>query len=240
MTLSIQPILTNLHFQFKKVASLENKSNFERYFKGVVKFYGLKSLQVKQILKIIWPEIKKLTIEQRIELVFDLFQSKYFEDKSCAIQVLNKSLKQLSLSTISDLEKIIDQYVYDWATCDMLSGQVVRYLIESNLEVLKKIIGWKDARCLWRQRAVAVSFVPIARHGRYNQEIITVCQKIIQNPERFVQLGAGWVLRELSLADLDLVINFIKKNYQFFSREGLRYAIEKMEPGVRKKILDSR
>jgi hypothetical protein len=36
---------------------------------------------------------------------------------------------------------------------------------------------------------------------------------------------------------LDLVVNFIKKYYESFSREGLRYAIEKMAPELRKTLL---
>lgn len=49
----------------------------------------------------------------------------------------------------------------------------------------------------------------------------------------FVQLGTGWVLRELSLSDKNRVVEFIKENYDFFSREGLRYALEKMDEKTR-------
>lgn len=55
--------------------------------------------------------------------------------------------------------------------------------------------------------------------------------------ERFVQLGVGWVLRELSLADLKLVTKFIEKNKRHFSREGLRYATEKMSKRDKESIL---
>jgi hypothetical protein len=53
----------------------------------------------------------------------------------------------------------------------------------------------------------------------------------------FVQLGTGWVLRELSRADLEGVIEFIKEHYEKFSREGLRYAIEKMDSKTRTILL---
>jgi hypothetical protein len=45
-------------------------------------------------------------------------------------------------------------------------------------------------------------------------------------------------LRELSLHDLKLVVDFIKKNYRHFSREGLRYAIEKMDNKLKKQLMD--
>ena len=44
-------------------------------------------------------------------------------------------------------------------------------------------------------------------------------------------------MRELSVADEDVVIDFIRENYRQFSREGLRYAIEKMDEGLRKELL---
>jgi len=64
---------------------------------------------------------------------------------------------------------------------------------------------------------------------------VTEC---IKNNERFVQLGAGWVLREMSLSDLDRVVAFIKDNYDKFSREGLRYAVEKMPQLLKKELMD--
>jgi len=79
--------------------------------------------------------------------------------------------------------------------------------------------------------------VKLARFGDHTQSIIEICETCVKSPERFVQLGNGWVLRELSRADLNLVVSFIKKNYSHFSREGLRYAIEKMDEKLRQKLL---
>lgn len=231
-------IKSKIHQEISKIAKKENKQNYERYFKNVIKFYGLKTPDLKEIFKKIWPDIKKYDLNNQISLAFELFQSDYSEDKSLAIKILDKNSKYLPLTIISDLERIIDKHVYDWATCDMLSGRVLRYLIVRDKNVVKQIINWKKAKNNWRNRAAAVSFVNLARHGDYNKEIIEICQTNIKNPERFVQLGTGWVLRELSLADLDLVVSFIKKNYRYFSREGLRYAIEKMNSKLKKELLE--
>ena len=60
----------------------------------------------------------------------------------------------------------------------------------------------------------------------------------IKNPERFVQLGCGWVLREVSVDNLKVTVEFIEKNYEYFSREGLRYACEKMPDSVRAYVMN--
>ena len=59
----------------------------------------------------------------------------------------------------------------------------------------------------------------------------------MKNDERFVQLGLGWVLRELYLADRDLVLSFLAAHYGELSREGLRYAIEKMPAELQMRLL---
>ncbi|MBI5415051.1 DNA alkylation repair protein [Candidatus Peregrinibacteria bacterium] len=233
-----QDFLSQIQKEFSRNASLEKKKNYEKYFKGVIKFYGLRNPEVKEIFQKFWGEIKNLSIHEQKNLTFELISSEYAEEKQFAILILNKIANKIDTNVIHELAKIIDHHVYDWATCDGISGRVIRHLILRDPNVAKEVVSWKDAESLWRQRSAAISFVNIARFGKYNQEILEICSEILKNPERFVQLAAGWVLRELSLADLDLVVDFIKKNYHYFSREGLRYAVEKMDGKLKKKLLD--
>lgn len=110
-------------------------------------------------------------------------------------------------------------------------------MIKRDPSLAEVVRQWKDADNLWQQRSSCVSFVKLARFGEHNDVILDICATTVKNSERFVQLGTGWVLRELSLADLDLVTDFIKNNYSCFSREGLRYAIEKMDKNLRAELL---
>lgn len=50
-------------------------------------------------------------------------------------------------------------------------------------------------------------------------------------------MGVGWLLREMSVPEKGRVSEFIIKHYDTMSREGIRYAIEKMEPEERQKML---
>jgi len=136
------------------------------------------------------------------------------------------------------LKAFFDKHVYDWGTSDAFSTRVLTQIIRNDSKVATKLSEWKDSTNLWRQRACCVSFVLLAKHGNFNDLIKEICESCVKNPERFVQLGVGWVLRELSLADLDLVVNFVKSNFQQMSREGLRYTIEKMKSPLQKELLD--
>jgi len=140
-------------------------------------------------------------------------------------------------NAIRVLGDLIEKHVRDWATCDGLSSQVIRKLIASDPQKAEEIKAWSPCSNDWKQRASCVSFVCLARHGQHNDLILQIAHEVIQNPARFPQLGTGWVLRELSLADQEAVIDFIKENYNRFSREGLRYAIEKMSKSLKQELL---
>lgn len=231
-------LIADIRREFKKVATKADKEGAERYFKHKVFYYGVKTPKLQKIFRALWPQIKELPQKTQIAVAEKLLASKYLEDKYFGISIINKIVKNLPPDFLNTVEKWIDNYAHEWATCDTICGKIVRFLLMQDSKNVKQVVKWKNAKSIWRQRAAAVGFVNLARHGEYNKEIITICSTIIKNQERFVQLGAGWVLRELSLADLDLVVNFITKNYQYFTREGLRYAIEKMKPSMRKKLMN--
>ena len=141
---------------------------------------------------------------------------------------------------IETLGSFIERYVNDWATCDCLSSQVVRKLIEKHPDntYATKVQAWSRSSNDWVQRASCVSFVCLAHHGLHNEIILDIAQHVIQNQQRFPQLGMGWVLRNLSQADEDVVVDFIKEHHEEFSREGLRYAVEKMDKPLRDELMN--
>ena len=209
--------------------------------KHKVKCMGLKAPITKGIFKEIWKsDIKSLTLSQQLSLSMECYSSEFMEYKSIGCDILVKIHKQLTDDFLNnEAINILKNHCNEWATCDALSSKVIRHIIDKDKTNKYALIikTWKDSDCIWIQRSSCVSFVCLARHGMYNDIIIEICSKCIKNNERFVQLGVGWVLRELSLANLQLVINFIENNYKYFSREGLRYAVEKMDNQIKQRLL---
>ena len=66
--------------------------------------------------------------------------------------------------------------------------------------------------------------------------IIHVMNSAVKNPYRFTQLGVGWVLRDVSVHNKKLVIDFLNTHEDDFTREAVRYATEKMTPTDKKKV----
>jgi len=238
-------------------------SCFRRYFKNneKLKFYGIKAPVLhKAFAEHYKSELSTLELPKKLELAKQLILSPYAEQKSFAVSVLAKNVKQLDSSHMTEFGTYFDGgHIFDWATCDTLSSRVIAEMVRNESGTGKKtkkqqkqdtenakkarsaivsvLVSWKDSESVWKKRSSCVSFVKLARFGDFTEDIIEICTTCVKSEERFVQLGNGWVLRELSRANLKLVIQFIKDNYNYFSREGLRYAIEKMDQNLRQKLL---
>jgi 3-methyladenine DNA glycosylase AlkD len=211
----------------KARADLQVRKNLQRYFKNVVKLIGVRSANVRKVYRETYPLLSKSPTEHVIAQALSLLSSEYLEEKQIGIMLLSRIEQKLPNDFIQELEYVFDRCVYDWETCDVLSSKVLQFLLTCDDAARRRIVSWSKTDSLWRQRASAVSFVNEASHGKYNDDILQVCQNIVNNSERFVQLGMGWVLRELSLADREQTLKFLAKHYPAITREGLRYATDK-------------
>ena len=112
-------------------------------------------------------------------------------------------------------------------------------MIHNNNEFAQDILSnWKDNENIWVKRSACVSFVClVSKTNQYNDIVLDICKTCLKDKERFVQLGIGWVLRNISVNNKNLIINFIKANYNSFIREGLRYSIEKFNTQTRKELM---
>lgn len=135
--------------------------------------------------------------------------------------------------------------IKDWGTADSLSTRVLRRLVQRDVTAANVLISWRNAKNQWRVRAGLVSFVVLAKHGDKNypnfiSSLLPPIEAGLKWEERFVQLAAGWLLRELYLADSKRIVAFIELHIHRFSAEGLRYAVEKMKDPLRGRLIDLR
>lgn len=68
---------------------------------------------------------------------------------------------------------------------------------------------------MWRRRAAAVAFVPLAPRGDHAcpdlaDASLRICTRNVQDSARFSQTSVGWSLRELSKAHPDRVAGFVE------------------------------
>lgn len=64
-----------------------------------------------------------------------------------------------------------------------------------------------------------------------------IATKFLKDEEDLIHKATGWMLREVAKRDEKLVIQFISDNKSQMPRIMLRYAIERMDTKIRKKLL---
>lgn len=240
--------LTQLYLSLDELADPSVKRWSEKYLKGAIPFRGLKMRRIRDVVNRFVSSVRPEPSLTR-SIAFELLEGRFAEDKLAGILMLREHLLPIGeLVPERDLPRIqdlfIQSHIFDWSTCDWLCIKVVSSLVEQGGSEAALIVSrWKDSPLLWLRRASNVSFVPLAKRGEENfpgfvQLMLEICDITLQSPERFSQTGTGWLLRELGLVAREEVIAFTRARLTQFSREGLRYAIEKMDRGTQRLLLD--
>lgn len=233
----LQKLIGKLQNKLDSQSDAKTKAWNEKYLKGVISFRGLKTQPTRTCLNQWWKEEveKETSVDEQKDLAFLLIEEKYSEDKLSGILILQEKIfPHLQKEDLVRLEKSFDKgHIYDWSTCDWVCIRVLQKFAENNPENTKHIASWRTAENLWRKRASCVAFVNLAKKGDnffpgFTDLLLQVCGTVVQSKERFHQTGTGWLLRQISVIEPKAVSLFIETNYSYFSREGLRYALEKM------------
>lgn len=230
------------------VADEKTADSTKRFFKNEIFCLGVKSPDVKIITKDIYNTFLK---NQKKEFVFDLaeklMQNKSLEEFSMASEFIFSCKNQYVKEDMVFFEKIIDNYVSNWASCDVFCNHTVGAFVElfpKKISILKK---WTKSDNLWKRRAFAVSLIIPARKALFLDDILYIAENLLIDKEDMVQKGYGWLLKAASLTETfvhidettktthhDAVFNFILKYKGKMPRTSLRYAIEKFNPEEKK------
>lgn len=236
------PDPTDLTQALRRRGDAEKKGWWERYLKGAIEFYGTPMAQIRTEVHA-WAGGDPEPAEMR-NAAFELLAEPIAEQKLAGILVMQEILLPAGeLDASRDLPLIAARFddgsIADWNTTDWLCIRVLGPMIDrGGLPTARLITGWVEAPSLWRRRSAAVAFVPIAGRGDdafdgVVDNVIDVCARLVGEPERFIQTGIGWVLRDLSDADPDRVYRFLLEHQDPLSREATRMAAARLPDDAR-------
>jgi len=166
-----------------------------------------------------------------------LLRDKIHEYRALALMILvNKSEK----ADLNELMRIVDiyleniDYVNNWDLVDLSAVVVGRYAYWHNQkEVIYKLSKSKN---LWYKRIAIVSTWIFIKNKEFDITF-DIVDYLIDDTHHLIHKACGWMLREIGKRDVDVLTNYLQRNYQKLSRTTLRYAIEKYPEEIRKKIL---
>jgi 3-methyladenine DNA glycosylase AlkD len=136
--------------------------------------------------------------------------------------------KSFVVEDLAWMEKWVDQYLNNWASCDTLCNHTIGSYIERFPEQIAVLKKWAVSPNRWMKRAAAVSLIIPARKGLFLKDVFEIADILLLDPDDMVQKGYGWMLKVASQKHQQEVFDYVMAHKKEMPRTALRYAIEKM------------
>lgn len=204
------------------------RESTQRFFKEPVALYGLKSATTKKIGKKIFSSIKSKPKKEIFAICEDLWRQGYLEEVAIACEWSRSLAKEYLPEDFKTFERWLDNYVSNWAACDMFCNHTLGSFVERYPDFIAELKSWTDSENRWKRRAAAVTLILPARKGLFLAEILEIAEKLLLDKEDLVQKGYGWMLKAASEAHQEEVFAFVLSKKAVMPRTAFRYALEKM------------
>lgn len=218
----------HIHSELKNRGSAYRKEKIAGYLKtSSLDFIGVELPTIHRIVK---TNTKKLNVEEMPKLMVNLWKIKKFETRIAAIDVMKQFAKK---GPVDAAIEIADSWIDDadtWAITDPLCSPCIGSMILRDPKIEIILESWHTSDSFWRRRCSFLPYLHLAHKNQYELEFASKILKVvtphISDKEFFVGKAAGWVLRELSKREPDLVREYFEKNRtnmtKLVIREGMR------------------
>ncbi len=212
--LDSNPVLDNLHQVIaSRLSALGDSSPYAadanepdpRYLG-----YGVRAPEMKRVIGDLKPDFALLDREQKIELAKRLICSGYGEQKTVALALLERVPDYFSPERFGLLEDLI-RGLHGWSKIDAYTGSLLRLILQAHeAELVDLLRSWNVDHDPWLRRASVVIFTrKVAKSGLYKDVALANCDALIHDPERLVQTGVGWCLRDLMRWDKEEILRYV-------------------------------
>lgn len=178
-------------------------------------------------------------LEASTQEISQLLKSSIHEDRALGLHILTENYRRTKemkkKKAIVNLYLQHKKFVNNWDLVDMSAHKLVGnycHLVQ-NTSLLEKL---SQSKTHWDKRISMVGTFALIRH--HNLDLtFKLAQKFLSETEDLMHKASGWMLREAGKKDRQRLLKFIDRHGKKMPRTMLRYAIEKLDPDHRKKIL---
>jgi len=216
----------------------ENRINYQRFFKEKLKEpVGLKTPVLRNISNQCFKDVRTLPANDVLNLCDAMLASGRRYMRFFAFEWALKVKGHYAKSEFKRFETWLKKYVEGWGSCDHLCCGPLGHIIAQYPDLVRKTKAWTKSPNQWLRRAAAVSLIVAVKSRMLLDEVFDTADRLLTDDEDLVQKGYGWMLKEASNVYQKEVFAYVMKHKDRMPRTALRYAIEKMPPGMRQKAL---
>ncbi|OAN11183.1 DNA alkylation repair protein [Photobacterium jeanii] len=218
-------------FMQQRLAERANKSDaaaMQAYMKIAQPFYGVKSPERKEVFKLARAHTEVNNVENYRRLVLWLWSGVYREEQYLAMDVAEYYKKFRTIEVFGVYEEML-KTADNWDTVDKIASNLVGKLVQEHRELEAKLIEWRTSDNMWLRRASLLAH--LKHKGDTNFALLSeTILMLAHEKEFFIQKAIGWVLREYSKTEPELVSAFTKQHSQLLAplsqREAMRIMIK--------------
>lgn len=189
------------------------------------KFLGIRAPKTREIAK----KYYKTTPLTEIQSMLD---NPYHEIRLCALLMM-----VLIYEKTDKKDEIVNLYlkntknINNWDLVDNTAHKIIgaHYIKTKNPEIIKKLA---ESNHLWSERIAVVAQWSIVKTKEYAL-LLELCEKFLTHRHDLMHKAVGWMLREAGKQDEAVLLGFLDKHCKTMPRTALRYAIERLSPGLR-------
>lgn len=230
-------IVSQIRQELKQQSDPQIQASGKKFFKEEVKSYGIITAKVSQIAKKYKKQVLALDKSQIFALCEEMWQSGYLQESFIACDYSFAICRQFEPTDFKVLEKWVNNYVSNWASCDTLCNHTIGAFIEMYPQYLENLKDWAKSTNRWVRRAAAVSLIVPARQGKFLKTVFAIADLLLEDRDDLVQKGYGWLLKVASQKYQQQVFDYVMNNKAKMPRTALRYAIEKMPKDLKVKAM---
>ena len=106
-------------------------------------------------------------------------------------------------------------------------------LVEGPRDLLATLAGSID---LWDRRIAVVATSALIRRGEPGPTL-ALCERLLGDPHHLMHKACGWMLREVGTRDETVLVGWLERHRARMPRTMLRYAIERLDPDTRARLM---
>ncbi len=178
-------------------------------------------------------EFRDLPLPQ-IELLLD---SPIHEDRLVALEILVMQYERGDASQQAEVFRFYLAHTRGINNWDLVDTSA-RYIVGAHLFDRPRARVFRLARSknLWERRIAMVATHEWIRRGDLT-DALAIAELLLDDRHDLMHKAVGWTLREAGVQDRARLLRFLRDHYARVPRTALRYAIEHLPAGRRKKIL---
>lgn len=213
--------------------------NLRWFFKEQVDPYGVRGVDIRDVARLVYREVKGWPAKQRDQLCEALWKTGRLETGALVSHLYRRFRKQCGAREFALFERWIDRYVHNWAHTDGVASWLLSACVENEPALIERLFLWTRSKNRWKRRAAAVALLQEAKQGRHTEAIFRMAEALFPDADPMVQKGVGWLLKETYANKPDATVAFLNERKAEASRVTLRYAAEKMSAEDKRMVMKS-